>query len=62
MMGSTQKWWSVAALALVCLAPCAFATSSLTMTGAGNNVMDNVLRRSLLRDREWRGEYSRHLR
>ena len=42
MIGSTQKWWGVAALALLCMAPCAFAGSSLTLTGAGNNVMDNV--------------------
>lgn len=42
MIGSTQKWWGVAALALLCIAPCAFASSSLTMTGAGNNVMDNI--------------------
>jgi len=42
MINSTQKWWGVAALALLCMAPCAFASSSLTMTGAGNNVMDNV--------------------
>jgi len=42
MIGSTQKWWGVAALALLCLAPCAYASSSLTMTGAGNNVMGNV--------------------
>lgn len=41
MINSIQKWWGVAALALLCLAPCAFA-NSLTMTGAGNNVMDNV--------------------
>lgn len=41
MINSTQKWWGVAALALLCMAPCAFA-GSLTMTGAGNNVMDNV--------------------
>jgi hypothetical protein len=42
MINSTQKWWGVAALALVCFAPCAFANSSLTMTGAGNNVMGGV--------------------
>ena len=41
MINSIQKWWGVAALALLCFAPCAFA-NSLTMTGAGNNVMDNV--------------------
>jgi hypothetical protein len=42
MINSTQKWWGVAALALLCFAPCAFANSSLTMTGAGNNVMGGV--------------------
>jgi hypothetical protein len=43
MMNSTQKWWGVAAVALLCLSPCAFADSgSLTLTGAGNNVMQNV--------------------
>jgi hypothetical protein len=42
MINSIQKWWGLAALALLCFAPCAFANSSLTMTGAGNNVMDNV--------------------
>ena len=41
MINSIQKWWGVTALALLCLAPCAFA-NSLTMTGAGNDVMDNV--------------------
>jgi hypothetical protein len=29
-------------VALLCFAPCAFANSSLTMTGAGNNVMEGV--------------------
>jgi hypothetical protein len=42
MINSTQKWWGVAAVALLCFAPCAFANSSLTMTGAGNNVMGGV--------------------
>ena len=42
MINSIQKWWGVAALALFCFAPCAFADSSLTMTGAGNNVMGGV--------------------
>jgi hypothetical protein len=42
MINSNQKWWGVAALALLCFAPCALATSSLTMTGAGNNVMAGV--------------------
>src|SRR5208337_4343745 len=42
-INSTQKFWGVAAVALLCLVPCAFADSgSLTMTGAGNNVMDGV--------------------
>jgi hypothetical protein len=42
MIKSAQKWWGVAALALLCTAPCAFASSTLTMTGAGNNVMGGV--------------------
>jgi hypothetical protein len=42
MIKSVQRWWGVAALALLCIAPCAFAGSTLTMTGAGNNVMDGV--------------------
>jgi hypothetical protein len=42
MIRSTQRWWGVAALALFCIVPGAFADSSLTMTGAGNNVMDGV--------------------
>jgi len=43
MINSTQKFWGVAAVALLCLVPCAFADSgSLTLTGAGNNVMDGV--------------------
>jgi hypothetical protein len=42
MINSMQKWWGVAALVVLSMAPCAFATSSLTMTGAGNNVMDNI--------------------
>ncbi len=44
MINSTQKWWGVAAVALfLCLVPCAFADSgNLTLTGAGNNVMDGV--------------------
>jgi hypothetical protein len=41
MIRSTQKWWGVAALALL-FAHSAFASSSLTMTGAGNNVMAGV--------------------
>ena len=43
MINLTQKWWGVAAVPLLCFAPCAFADSpSLTLTGAGNNVMGNV--------------------
>jgi hypothetical protein len=42
MIRSTQKWWGVVALALLTFAPCAFANSNLTMTGAGNNVMGGV--------------------
>jgi hypothetical protein len=42
MINSNQKWWGVVALALMCFAPCAFADSSLTMTGAGSNVMEGV--------------------
>jgi len=42
MINSTQKWWGVAALALLCFAPSAFANSNLTMTGAGSNVMGGV--------------------
>lgn len=42
MIESVQRWWGVAALALLCIAPCAFASSTLTMTGAGNNVMAGV--------------------
>jgi hypothetical protein len=42
MINTIQKWWGVAVLALLCFAPCAFANSSLTMTGAGNNVMGGV--------------------
>jgi hypothetical protein len=42
MINSTQKWWGVVALALLCFAPSAFANSNLTMTGAGSNVMGGV--------------------
>lgn len=42
MINSAQKWWGVALLALLCSAPSAFANSSLTMTGAGNDVMAGV--------------------
>jgi hypothetical protein len=42
MIRLTQKWWGIAALVLLSFAPCAFADSSLTMTGAGNNVMGGV--------------------
>jgi hypothetical protein len=41
MISSTQKWWGIIAL-LLAFVPCAFANSSLTMTGAGNNVMGGV--------------------
>jgi hypothetical protein len=36
MFGSTQKWWGVAALALLCMVPCTFANTALTVTGAGD--------------------------
>jgi hypothetical protein len=42
MIYSTQKWWGMAVLAVLCFAPSAFANSNLTMTGAGNNVMAGV--------------------
>ena len=43
MINSNQKWWGVTAIALLCFVPSAFADSgSLTLTGAGNNVMNNV--------------------
>lgn len=42
MINSTQKWWGLAAVALLCFASSAFADSSLTMTSAGNNVMHGV--------------------
>lgn len=42
MIKLTQKLWGAVALAVLCFAPCAFANSSLTVTGAGNNVMDGV--------------------
>jgi hypothetical protein len=43
MINSIQKWWGVAALALLCFAPSAFANSgTLTLTSAGSNVMDGV--------------------
>jgi hypothetical protein len=38
MIGSIQKWWSVAVLALLSIAPCAFASSMLTVTGAGEKM------------------------
>ena len=38
MIGSIQKWWSVAALTLVSIAPCTFASSMLTVTGAGDKM------------------------
>lgn len=42
MINPIQKWWGVAALALLCFAPSAFANNNLTLTSAGNNVMDGV--------------------
>jgi hypothetical protein len=42
MINLTQKWWALAAVALLCFAPCAFADNTLTMTGAGSNVMQGV--------------------
>lgn len=43
MINSTQKWWSITAIAVLCFACSAFADSgSLTMTGAGSNVMQGV--------------------
>jgi len=42
MISSNLKWWGIAATVLLCLAPGAFAGSSLTMTGAGSNVMGGV--------------------
>lgn len=38
MFGSTQKWWGVAALALLSVVPCAFADSALTVTGTGDKM------------------------
>jgi hypothetical protein len=38
MIGSIQKWWGVAGLALLCMVPCAFANSALTVTGAGDKM------------------------
>ncbi len=43
MINSTQKWWGVTAVAILCLVSSAFANSgSLTLTGAGNNPMQGV--------------------
>jgi len=42
MINSAQKLWGVAAIALLCLVPNAFANSNLTFTGAGSNVMAGV--------------------
>jgi hypothetical protein len=43
MIKFTKKCWGVAAIALLCFVPGAFATSgSLTLTGAGTNVMNGV--------------------
>ena len=38
MFGSTQKWWGVAALALLSMVPRAFADSALTVTGTGDKM------------------------
>jgi hypothetical protein len=43
VINSTQKWWGITAVAILCLASSAFANSgSLTLTSAGNNVMQGV--------------------
>jgi hypothetical protein len=42
MISSTKKWWGVVAVACLWFVPSAFADSGLTLTGAGNNVMNNV--------------------
>jgi len=42
MISSSQKWWGVVAVAFLCFVPVALADSSLTLTSAGNNVMNNV--------------------
>jgi hypothetical protein len=43
VINSTQKVWGIAAVAILCLAPSALANSgTLTMTSAGNNVMQGV--------------------
>jgi hypothetical protein len=43
MTGLTKKSWYVAAAVILCLAPCAFAdTAQMTLTSAGNNVMNGV--------------------
>jgi hypothetical protein len=42
VINSTQKWWGLTAVAILCFASSAFADSSLTMTGAGNNTMAGV--------------------
>jgi hypothetical protein len=43
VINSTQKWWGLTAVAILCFACSAFADSgSLTLTGAGNNVMHGV--------------------
>ena len=38
MIGSISKWWSVTALALLSIAPCAFASSMLTVTATGEKM------------------------
>ena len=43
MINSTQKWWGLTAVAVLCFASSAFANSgTLTMTSAGNNVLHGV--------------------
>src|ERR1039458_3310395 len=44
MNDAIQRCWLVAAVAVLFLTPCALADSAtqLHMTGAGNNIMDNV--------------------
>lgn len=43
MINSSQRYWGLAAIALLCFVPCAFAGSgTLTLTSAGNNVMGGV--------------------
>jgi len=43
VINSTQKWWGLTAVAILCFASSAFANSgTLTMTSAGNNAMHGV--------------------